>query len=197
MAKEVDQEETKLDMTSMIDVVFLLIIFFILMPPKEMEGQLQSYLPQDGQSETPPPKDEDPPPKFYIDMISSVEGEEVKTAIKFNGAHITTLTSLSILALDVIYTLPTDQKNERLQKEMKRDEETLDPNVSPDMMALIKKMGDAAVGAPDGKDTDVIINATTNVPFKVILAILNAGAGADFKNLKFAAPDKAKIFAPD
>jgi biopolymer transport protein ExbD len=197
MARDIDQEETKLDMTSMIDVVFLLIIFFILMPPKEMEGQLQSYLPQDGQSDSPPPKDEDPPPKFYIDMVSGLEGEEVKTAIKFNGALVTTITSLSIPALESVYALPSEQKRKKLELEMERDRSMLDPNSSADMVKLIKMMGDAAVGAPDGKDTDVIINATTNVPFKVVLAILNAGAGADFKNLKFAAPDKAKIFAPD
>jgi biopolymer transport protein ExbD len=197
MAKEVDQEETSLDMTSMIDVVFLLIIFFILMPPKKMEGQLQSYLPQDGQSETPPPKDEDPPPKFYIDMVSQVEGDKVKTQIKFNGGLVTTVTSLSIPALDKIYEMPSEQKRKILEEEMANDEAMLDPNVSPDMMKLIKMMGDAAVGSPENKDTDVIITATTNVPFKVVLAILNAGAGAEFKNLKFSAPDKAKIFAPD
>ena len=51
-------------------------------------------------------------------------------------------------------------------------------------------MEDAAVGSPDGKDTDVIIDASSNVPFKIILAILNAGAGAEFPNLKFAAPSQ-------
>lgn len=35
------------DMTSMIDVVFLLLIFFILMPFKSTESKIESYLPKD------------------------------------------------------------------------------------------------------------------------------------------------------
>lgn len=186
MSKEVDQEETNLDMTSMIDVVFLLIIFFILMPPKEMEGQLQSYLPEDGKSDTPPPPNEDPPPKFHLDLISAVQGEEVLTEIVFNGQKVCTLSSLSIDALDRIYNSP--DKAQRLAQEADRDAKLLDPLQSADMKRLIQLMTDAAIGAPDGKETDVIINAAHNVPFKLILAVLNAGAGAEFENLKFASP---------
>ena len=35
------------DMTSMIDVVFLLLIFFILMPFKSPESRIESHLPKD------------------------------------------------------------------------------------------------------------------------------------------------------
>lgn len=191
MAKKVDQEETNLDMTSMIDVVFLLIIFFILMPPKEMEGQLQSYLPQEGKSDSssPPPE---PKPKFNITLVASEKGsEEVATQVNFNNRPVCTITSLSIPALDKIYALPEAEKQARLAKEAKRDEQSLDPQVSPDMRLLIQRMSDAAMGAPDGKNTDVIIDAASNVPFKVILAVLNAGAGAEFENLKFASPSQA------
>jgi biopolymer transport protein ExbD len=191
MAKEVNQEDVKLDMTSMIDVVFLLIIFFILMPPKEMEGQLQSYLPQDG---TPPESNEPPPPpkpKFNITLVAEPKGaDEVVTTVNFNNRLVCTLTSLSIGALDQIYAMPTDDKNIRLKAESERDKGMLDPTVSADMRLLIQRMSDAALGAPDGKDTDVIIDAAHNVPFKVILAVLNAGAGAEFKNLKFASPSQ-------
>lgn len=191
MAKEVDQEDVSLDMTSMIDVVFLLIIFFILMPPKEMEGQLQSYLPQEGQSNTPPNPDEVPPPKFNIALVATKVGnEEVSTQVNFNNRPVCSITSLSIPALDRIYALPDDEKQARLAKEAERDEKTLDPQISPDMRLLIQRMSDAAMGAPDGKKTDVIIDAASNVPFKVILAVLNAGAGAEFENIKFASPSQ-------
>lgn len=36
------------DMTSMIDIVFLLLIFFILMPFKSVESRLESHLPKTG-----------------------------------------------------------------------------------------------------------------------------------------------------
>jgi biopolymer transport protein ExbD len=190
MAKTVDQEETNLDMTSMIDVVFLLIIFFILMPPKEMEGQLQSYLPQDG-APSEPSEPEDPKPKFNIALLATKKGtDEVATQVIFNNRPVCTITSLSIEALDRIYALPASEKLARLNKEGERDKQSLDPQVSADMRLLIQRMSDAAMGAPDGKNTDVIIDAASNVPFKVILAVLNAGAGAEFESLKFASPSK-------
>ncbi len=190
MAKEVDIEDVNLDMTSMIDVVFLLIIFFILMPPKEMEGQLQSYLPNND-SGKPPPTQEEPPPKFTISIVSNnVGAEEIKTSVAFNSRPVCEFVTYSLAALDSIYNLPKDQKAEKLAKEYKRDENQFDPKFSDDIRLLIKRMEDAAVGSPDGKETDVIIDASAKVPFKIILAVLNAGAGAEFPNLKFAAPSQ-------
>jgi hypothetical protein len=51
------------------------------------------------------------------------------------------------------------------------------------------------LGAPDGKETDVMIDASSSVPFKIILAVLNAGAGAEFANMKFMSPT-AEIWKP-
>lgn len=190
MAKEIDVEDVNLDMTSMIDVVFLLIIFFILMPPKEMEGQLQSYLPS-SDSGKPPPNPEEPPPKFTIMISSKKQGnEDIVTSVSFNNRPVCQFKTYSLAALDAIYGLPEKQKQDKLGKEYKRDENQFDPKFSDDIRLLIKRMEDAAVGSPDGKDTDVIIDASPDVPFKIILAILNAGAGAEFPNLKFAAPSQ-------
>jgi biopolymer transport protein ExbD len=190
MAKEVNLEEFSMDMTPMIDVVFLLIIFFILMPPKEMEGQLQSYLPNDS-SAPPPPNQEQPPPKFTITISSKkINTEEIETNVSFNSRPVCQFVTYSLDALNKIYSLPNSEKSEKLDKEYKRDEGQFDPNFSSDIKLLIKRMEDAAIGSPDGNETDVIIDAAPNVPFKIILAILNAGAGADFPNLKFSAPSQ-------
>ena len=192
MAKNVELEEFSMDMTPMIDVVFLLIIFFILMPPKEMEGQLQSYLPN-ADSAAPHPQNQDqPPPKFTISISSQkINGsEEIETSVHFNSRPVCEFITYSIDTLNKIYSLPSDQKQQKLDKEYKRDEGQFDPKYSSDIKLLIKRMEDAAIGSPDGKETDVVIDASADVPFKIILAILNAGAGADFPNLKFSAPSQ-------
>ena len=46
-ALEDAQEEVKPDMTPMIDVVFLMIIFFICIDFKVLESKLPAYLPKD------------------------------------------------------------------------------------------------------------------------------------------------------
>ena len=192
MAKKADYEETKQDMTSMIDVVFLLIIFFILMPPKHMEKQLQAYLPQDGSP--PVPSNAPPPPpeaKFTITLSAQPQGnEEVSTTISFNNRPVCSVISLSISALDQIYAMGVSDKRNRLEKESKRDEKTLDPTRSADLHLLIQRMGEAALGAQKGKETKIIIDSDYNVPFKVVLAVINAGAGAEFTNISFASPSQ-------
>lgn len=46
-------EDSKYDMTSMIDIVFLLLVFFILMPFKSVESKIENHLPKDsGGSQT-------------------------------------------------------------------------------------------------------------------------------------------------
>lgn len=195
MAREIDQEDISMDMTSMIDVVFLLIIFFILMPPKEMEGQLESYLPKSGGSAS-SPSEEEPDVKFFLTLRSSLDGEQVFTQVTFNNRPICNFETLSISALDQIYAMPKGQKQDRLAKEHERDEKQFHPQHSKKLADLINIMVEASKGAPKGLETDVMIDSSSNVPFKVVLAVLNAGTGANFKNLKFAAPDKS-IWAKD
>jgi len=188
MSKKEKQEEVKLDLTSMIDVIFLLIIFFILMPSKEMEGQLEAYLPNDKVTDltSPPP----PQPTVYtINIQSKPHGEsEILTEVQFNNRHVCEFTTYSIPALDKIYSLPKLEKQAKLKSELSRDKQQFSPKFSPGIRLLISRMEQATFGTQDGMDTDIIINASGAVPFKIVLAILNAGAGADFTNLKFAKP---------
>src|SRR5690606_34075993 len=71
-ALEQAQEETKPDMTPMIDVVFLMIIFFICIDFKVLESKLQAYLPKDKGSQSTP---EEPQEQLSVKVIVDAEGE--------------------------------------------------------------------------------------------------------------------------
>jgi len=74
-AKEIQSEEQKLEMTPMIDVTFLLLIFFMCtIEFKTLEGRLSAYLPRDvGQSSAPAEADE----KIEISIALIAEGTQV------------------------------------------------------------------------------------------------------------------------
>jgi biopolymer transport protein ExbD len=62
------QEEVKADMTPMIDVVFLMIIFFVCIDFKVLESKLPAYLPKDkGSSPTVAPPQEQLSVKIYVE----------------------------------------------------------------------------------------------------------------------------------
>ena len=62
------QEEAKADMTPMIDVVFLMIIFFICIDFKVLESKLAAFLPKDkGSSPTVAPPQEQLSVKIYVE----------------------------------------------------------------------------------------------------------------------------------
>ena len=74
VAQEMAKEELKMDMTPMIDVVFQLIIFFMLnVKYKTLEGRLDAYLPKDvGVNSAPATQ---PPEKVEV-MIKVVDAGE-------------------------------------------------------------------------------------------------------------------------
>ena len=47
VVEEMQEEEVKLQLTPMIDISFLIIIFFMCLPFKTLEGKLQAFLPTD------------------------------------------------------------------------------------------------------------------------------------------------------
>ncbi len=68
------QEEAKMDMTPMIDVVFLLIIFFLCIDFRILEAKLPAYLPKDVGSHTDPVE---PQEKVRIKIVMEEWGVEV------------------------------------------------------------------------------------------------------------------------
>jgi biopolymer transport protein ExbD len=73
-------KEVEGDMTPMIDCVFQLIIFFILLPFKQNEGKIDSHLPTDmGFISTSPPPPE--PPKDVRIYLKGEAGQPVRVAV--------------------------------------------------------------------------------------------------------------------
>ena len=228
MAREVNQEDVDMDMTPMIDVVFLLIIFFILMPPKKTEGKLESYLPQEGGGPPPPVKEV----KFYmtveksmnkatnpsitVDGVSkTVPGDYVEVLIKFNNreiAYVGEAAKERLITINPLYmehleriiqgqsglpqyesmgitkTKAEADKSLIIKHAIGYDKEWFSPDNSKIFKKLRKAMIEASKGHEKGRDADVMIDANSEVPFKVILGLLNVGTAAKFPNLKFAAP---------
>lgn len=67
------EEEAKLDMTPMIDVVFLLIIFFLCIDFKTLEAKLPAYLPTDKGSQATP---EEPVEQLSLRIVVDQKGEK-------------------------------------------------------------------------------------------------------------------------
>lgn len=76
--QEAVEEEAKIDMTPMIDVVFLLIIFFLCIDFKVLEAKLPAYLPKDVGAHT---TEVEPQEKLSVRIVCDNKGEE-KTRTK-------------------------------------------------------------------------------------------------------------------
>lgn len=68
------QEEAQMDMTPMIDVVFLLIIFFLCIDFRILESKLPAYLPKDSGSQT---TQVEPIEKLSVQIVCTNWGTEV------------------------------------------------------------------------------------------------------------------------
>ncbi len=72
--KEMAQEEASMDMTPMIDVVFLLIIFFLCIDFKILEAKLPAYLPKDKGSQS---NEEEPVEQLSLKIECKTFGNQV------------------------------------------------------------------------------------------------------------------------
>ena len=67
------EEEAKMDMTPMIDVVFLLIIFFLCIDFKTLEAKLPAYLPKDKGSQS---TEADPIEQLSLKVVRDAYGDK-------------------------------------------------------------------------------------------------------------------------
>lgn len=73
--KEAVEEDAELNMTPMIDVVFLLIIFFLCIDFKILEAKLPAHLPKDRGSQS---TKTEPIEQLSIQIVCTVRGNEVR-----------------------------------------------------------------------------------------------------------------------
>jgi biopolymer transport protein ExbD len=187
MAKRIFDEESKLDITAMIDVVFLLIIFFILMPAREMDYRLEAHLPEKSIDKNSPTPKQDPTYQIKI-TTKNIGHDEVVTQVHFNQQPVCEFVTCSLQELDRIYQLPRVQKQARLKEEYRRDELQFHPVHSDEISRLMRRLEHAISGTLYGKKTKLVIDASPKVPFKVVMAILNATTGAGYENVNFRDP---------
>ena len=73
---ELSEEEAKLELTPMIDVSFLILIFFMCLPFKTLEGKLQAFLPTDKGIN---PIPQDPPNEIKVSVHIVARNEVSRT----------------------------------------------------------------------------------------------------------------------
>jgi biopolymer transport protein ExbD len=152
------QANSEMNMTPMIDVSFLLIIFFICLPMKLLEGKIQAFLPTDkGINPTPT----EPPLALKV-TVHLLARQERPTKYGPPGAESTV-------------NMPTEIKYKIA------GEETSDLRTVAD---FIKKGYQAIKDTPNAQITGEI-KAGHKVPHKFIVAVLNKFAEAGMTKVDF------------
>ena len=163
---EMSNEEVKLELTPMIDISFLIIIFFMCLPFKTLEGKLQAFLPTDkGINPTPAP----PPLEFKV-SVHILARQEAPRQWGPEGGQVTVQ-----MPTTVRYKFSDRQPTDDLKQ----------------VAAWIKNAKKAA----EGGEAKVIgeIKAGHKVPHKFIVAVLNKFAEAEITKVDFfgtALPNK-------
>ena len=76
--EEMQDEEVKLELTPMIDISFLIIIFFMCLPFKTLAGKLEAFLPKDS---GPFPNSVQPPESVKIRIRTGATRDDSTTAM--------------------------------------------------------------------------------------------------------------------
>ena len=155
---ELNKEEVKLELTPMIDMAFLIIIFFMCLPFKTLEGKLQAFLPTDKGIN---PIPQEPPNEIKV-SVHIVARKEEDRQWGPEGASKTV-------------QMPTLVKYRFGQQEA----ENLDK--------VSKWIRDAYKAAEGTENTKVLgeIKAGHKVPHKFIIAVLNKFAEAGLEKVDF------------
>jgi len=156
--KEMSKQSASMDMTPVIDMSFLLIIFFICLPFKTLEGKLQAFLPTDkGINPTP----QDPVAEYKIPVhIRPRKNEQVAWGPASVRRMVTRPT-------DVVYSL--------------RDKDTTDVD---ELGRWIAREIESARADPNAKITGEI-KAGHRVAHKYVVAVLNQFAEVRLEKVDF------------
>jgi biopolymer transport protein ExbD len=121
--RKLDLEAQTGDMTSMIDIVFLLLIFFILMPFKSVESRLESHLPKfDGIDPKKSEKIDKIDVKIKLDKNASVDLRTFSgVTVAINGQKISSFLSLKNKLTEMKESIQTDKS--KIPLELNADED--------------------------------------------------------------------------
>ncbi|MCK6458442.1 MAG: biopolymer transporter ExbD [Planctomycetes bacterium] len=160
------QAPMEMNMTPMIDVSFLLIIFFICLPMKALEGKIQAFLPTDkGINPTPT----EPPLEIKVSVHIVARGEQAQIYPPMPPAGITDQVPRSTQNVPTIFRFKIG------------NDETDDLRAVYD---YIKKAYAAVKDTPNAKITGEI-KAGHKVPHKFVVAVLNKFAEAGMEKVDF------------
>ena len=181
---KVTEEQVELQMTPMIDVVFLLLIFFMCSTKfKTLEGKLEAYLPKDlGPS----------PPTDNTDPIEDVTISLRMESIKCNGDP----ESVVKFYFDEWFIEPRVPGSREIMSASFLQTLGLRPGISTDeairglearrVRTLESKL--ARLGKHDVSGIPIIVDGAPEVPFRNVISTLNACVRAKFTKISFAAP---------
>ena len=164
VVEEILADEGKLELTPLIDVAFLIIIFFMCLPFKTLDGKLQAFLPTNRGHEITPA----PPPEQVFIKIHIVGRDEVQ---RMWGpvARATTV----LMPTRVVYRFADGRTTGSLDG----------------VAAYIRRIR-AAVTTPSGATLSGIelrgqITAANKVPHKFVVAVLNRFADQGVRDVDF------------
>jgi biopolymer transport protein ExbD len=184
----------RVEFTAMIDVVFLLLIFFMLIPIKEMEAKLETQL-SGKKMDSIDSEPTDPKVVFHVELSSAQVNEDVVTRVSVNSREVAQMNSPSLRKIGDLEEKGGKAWRNFLEIQLKRDEVQASPS-SPNFLAVSKAIRKAVVGSPEGLETQVVISSGPGVPFKWVMAVFNAGLDVGLENLRLGAADEA-IWTPD
>ncbi len=167
-----DQPDRELAVTPMIDVVFLLLIFFLLASRfKSTEGEIKSYLPKDrGPGETP----------YVIDLAEV----RIKLLWLDKAGRPTTDPDVGRVVLKVNdHVYPTRLVHDTVTR---RNETVPRWEVLLDFL----RECNASYRGSSPKGQPVIIDARPVVPWKHVVSTLDRCIQADLEDITFAAPER-------
>jgi biopolymer transport protein ExbD len=175
VAEEMSQESTKLELTPMIDISFLIIIFFLCLPFKTLEGKLAAFLPTDKGIA---PTQEQPPEAIKVKVHLLAREEKQITGWGPPKARQDIAMPTTVLYKCGEGREPVDSLEEVLKyirAAKKEAEKTANPNI----------LGELKAG--------------NKVPHKFVIAVLNKFAEAGMEKVDFfgtALPTKAERERP-
>lgn len=172
----VDDKIDEIPMTPMIDVIFQLIIFFMLMPMnRTIEGRLFSQLPKD---------------KGLMSMpVSKPEFKEVRVKLRHNKETKTTAIAIEKQPVGEVgcTVFPVQAGSE------KRPQRAGDKDVWNTLSAQIKEAYDRTPSSRDPTQmAPVILDADETVPWEHVIGVVDACKKMGIDNIEFVGNPKFK-----